>query len=250
MMIKQILVVKETREGESRVALTPETISSLSSRQYRLLVETNAGLKAGFTDSDYIKAGADIFVLSTEEFPPDTLILRVKRPDKAREDLENKCFQENTFMMGFLDPFDADNHVLSWQNSGITTFSVDLFKSLPITDPKNMQAAMSRIAGRLAFQDGLKYYKGEKPVKLTVIGTGPAAFSAIFEARKAGLPVQVFGRQERHQAELEAAGSLYHILPDPPNQIKFIRPYLKKRKSTRYAWPTCRCFVPHPSASS
>jgi H+-translocating NAD(P) transhydrogenase subunit alpha len=166
MMIKQILVVKETREGESRVALTPETISSLSSRQYRLLVETNAGLKAGFTDSDYIKAGADIFVLSTEEFPPDTLILRVKRPDKAREDLENKCFQENTFMMGFLDPFDADNHVLSWQNSGITTFSVDLFKSLPITDPKNMQAAMSRIAGRLAFQDGLKYYKGEKPVKL------------------------------------------------------------------------------------
>jgi H+-translocating NAD(P) transhydrogenase subunit alpha len=244
MMIKQILVVKETREGESRVALTPETISSLSSRQYRLLVETNAGLKAGFTDSDYIKAGADIFVLSTEEFPPDTLILRVKRPDKAREDLENKCFQENTFMMGFLDPFDADNHVLSWQNSGITTFSVDLFKSLPITDPKNMQAAMSRIAGRLAFQDGLKYYKGEKPVKLTVIGTGPAAFSAIFEARKAGLPVQVFGRQERHQAELEAAGSLYHILPDPPNQIKFIRPYLKKETIVITAARTPRVKAP------
>ena len=217
-MIKQVLVVKETREGESRVALTPETISSLSSRQYRVLVETGAGLKAGFTDFDYIKAGAEIFVLSSEGFPADTLILRVKLPNESREHLEKKLFHENTFIMGFLDSLNssiAEARIADWQAMGVTTFSVDLFKSLLIHDPKNMQAAMSRIAGRLAFKDGLKRYIGENPVKLTVIGTGPAAFSAISEARKAGIPVQVFGRQERHRIELEMAGVLYHILPEP-----------------------------------
>ena len=223
-------MVKETRD-ESRVALTPQTISLLSSRQYRVLVEAEAGLKAGFSDSDYIKAGAEIFCLSAEGFPPDTLILRVKLPSKAREHLENKLFKKNTSIIGFLDPLDpveADDHVAAWQALGITTFSVDLFKSLSINDPKNMQAAMSRIAGRLAFQDGLKYYSSENPVKLTVIGTGPAAFSAIFEARKASIPVQVFGRQERYRTELEAAGIIYHILPEPTSRVKFIRNYLRE----------------------
>ncbi len=231
MIIKQVLVVKETREGESRVALTPETISLLSSRQYRVLVETDAGLKAGFTDSDYIKAGAEIFFLSSEGFPADTLMLRVKLPDKIREDLENKLFRENTSMMGFLDPldpFEADDHITAWQTSRVTTFSVDLFKSLSVNDPKNMQAAMSRIAGRLAFQDGLKRCNSESPVKLTVIGTGPAAFSAAFEAKKVGVPVQLFGRQERYRAELERAGILYRILPEPISQVEFIRRYLRE----------------------
>lgn len=231
MKIKQILVVKETREGESRVALTPETVSLLSSRQYRVLIEAGAGLKAGFSDAEYIKAGAEIFSLAAEGFPADTLILRVKLPSKTREHLENNLFHNNTSMIGFLDPldpFDGDDHVAAWQALGISTFSMDLFKSLSINDPKNMQAAMSRIAGRLAFQDGLKRYHGENPVKLTVIGTGPAAFSAAFEAIKTKTPVQVFGRKEHYRAELETAGILYHVLPEPPHQVKFIRQYLKK----------------------
>lgn len=228
MQIKQVLVVKETREKETRVALTPDTLSSLSSRGYRLLIEEGAGLKSGFTDSDYSRAGGEIFSLSDKGFPADTLILRVKRPDKVRQLLENKRFRKNTYMIGFLDPFDADDHVAGWQASGITTFSVDLFKSLSVDDPKNMQAAMSRLAGRLAFQDGLKHYVSEKPIKLTVIGTGPAAFSAVMEARKMGVPVQVFGRQERYRTEFEAVGVLYHLLPEPPHQVKFIHRYLSE----------------------
>ena len=230
-MIKQVLVVKETRAGESRVALTPETIPLLAFRQYRILIETGAGLKAGFTDADYIKAGAEIFFLPTEKFPADTLILRVKLPDKTREDLENKLFGTNTSIMGFLDPldpFEAEERMGAWQALGITTFAVDLFKSLSINDPKNMQSAMSRIAGKLAFQDGLKRYKGRNKVRLTVIGAGPAALSAAFEARKMGIPVQLFGRQEHCRAELEKAGIFYRIVPEPRSQVAFIRQYLRE----------------------
>lgn len=229
-MIKQVLVVKETREGEARVALTPKTISSLSSRQYCVLVETGAGLKAGFTDIDYINAGAEIFFLSAESFPADTLILRVKIPNRAREELENPLLRENTSMLGFLDPLDpidADRRIKAWQDLGLTTFSMDLFKSLSVNDPKNMQAAMSRVAGRLAFQDGFKRYQGKNP-KLTVFGTGPAAFSAAFEAKKLEIPVQLFGRREHYREELEKAGIIYHTLPERECPIRFIRDYLKE----------------------
>ena len=228
MMIKQVLVLKETRAGEARVALTPAAIALLSGRAYPLLVEAGAGVKAGFTDADYVNAGAKIFYLTPAGFPTDTLILRVKRPDQTRELMENSLFHKNISMMGFLDPLDTDAPVAAWQALGMTTFSVDLFKSLSTDDPKNMQAAMSRIAGRLAFQDGLKRYTGKEPIRLTVIGTGPAALSAVFEARKTGIPAQVFGRQECYREALEAAGACYHLFPEPSRQIQYLRGFLKK----------------------
>lgn len=234
MIIKQILVVKETSEGECRVALTPKTAAILVTKNYRVLIESEAGLTAGFKDSDYIKAGAEIFTLTPKGFPADTLILRVKRANKSRELLENKFFHENTSIFGFLDPLfieplEKNNYIHDCQTAKINTFSVGLFKNMSIDDPKNMQAAMSCIAGRLAFRDAVKRFTCKGPVKLTVIGTGPAAFSVAYEARKHGVLVQLFGRQEHYRAELESAGIAYYVFPSPQNQARFIQRYLNEQ---------------------
>lgn len=226
MRFRQILAVKETREGEGRVALTPKATALLVSKNYRVLIETDAGLHAGFNNINYIDAGAEIFSLTPSGFPTDTFIVRVKRANKETELLENEYFHKTIGMLGFLSPFAPDDHVADWQASGITTLSFDVFKNLSIDDPKNALAAMSRIAGRLAFKDALTRYKGNQPIKLTVIGTGPAAFSAAFEAVSDGIPVQVFGRKAHHRATLEAAGIIYHVIPNTEQQTNFIRPYL------------------------
>lgn len=223
---KQILVVKETRDNEGRVALTPQAVAILVSKHYRVLVESDAGLNAGFANAEYINAGAEIFSLTSSGFPVNTFIVRVLRPSKERELMENKHFHQNTAMLGFLFPFVADNHIAAWQELGLTTLSFDLFKSLSIHDPKNAQATMSRIAGRLAFQDALKHYRSELPARLTVIGTGPAATSAAFEARKHNVPVQVFGRQAHHRTELEAGGITYYLLPEAEKQVSYIQSHL------------------------
>ncbi|MBA2651407.1 MAG: hypothetical protein H0U73_03960 [Tatlockia sp.] len=223
---KQILVVKESLHGEGRVALTPKTVALLVAKSYRVLVETDAGLKAGFTNDEYIYSGAELFSLTSSGFPANTFIVRVLRPSKERELMENKFFHENTAMLGFLFPFVADNHIAAWQELGLTTLSFDLFKSISIHDPKNAQAAMSRIAGRLAFYDALKHFQGKKPVKVTVVGTGAAAISAAYEALKNKVPVQVFGRKECFRAEFEAAGITYYALPDAENQVSFIKSFL------------------------
>ena len=170
---KQILVVKETLQDEKRVALTPAAVECLVSKGYRVFIEKGAGLNSGFHDSEYIKSGGKIFSLTSSGFPSDTFIVRVLRPSKERELLENELFHDNTAKLGFLFPFVADNHIQTWRELGITTLSFDLLKAT-INDPKNAQAAMSRIAGRLAFQHALRTYKGDKPIKLTVIGPGAA----------------------------------------------------------------------------
>ncbi len=224
MHFDQILVISETRANEKRVALTPKAVSTLVSKGYRILIEENAGLNAGFNNADYINAGAEIFSLTSSGYPANTFIVRVLW-DKEKELVENKHFHANTAMLGFLFPFMGDTHITRWQELGLTTLSFDLFNSISIDDSKNAQAAMSRIAGRLALQDALKHYRGEQSVKLTVIGTGAAGLSAAFEALKNNIPVQVFGRTENHRANLEKVGIAYYVLPEK-NQINFIKDYL------------------------
>lgn len=227
MKIDQIIVAKETREGEGRVALTPAAIASLRAKQQLpVMVESEAGLLAGFQNEEYIHVGASIFKLSSAGFPPRSLIMRVKRPNKEREHLENKLFSTDTAMMGFLDPFDVghENHFAHWQSLGITLISLELLQ-LTADDPKNAQAAMSRLAGRLALHDALQHYQGSSPRKVTVLGTGPAGLNAAFAARNLQLPVQLFGRQEHYRQIVEAVDIVYHLLPSTDKK-EFIRKHL------------------------
>lgn len=230
MKISQIIVLKETREKESRVALTPKEVGLLVSKNYCLIVESQAGANAGFTDQDYVNAGAQMVSTNSKMLPANSLILRVKRARKEQEALETKFFNDNTAMIGFLDPLDPsitkkDDHISTWQMAGISTFALELLKLSP-NDPRSAQAAMSRIAGKLALKDALKHYRGKLPIKVTVIGAGPAAYNAALEAKQHGLPVQVFGRKENHRGEFEAAGITYQVLPERCDPVAYIQRYL------------------------
>ncbi|MBA2649282.1 MAG: hypothetical protein H0U75_06725 [Legionella sp.] len=224
MKIDQIIVFKESRSNEGRVALTPHAVSLLLKKNIPIMIESRAGKLAGFTDEEYINAGAKIFTLDSK-LPSNSFILRVKCPTPEREILENRLFSENTIMMGFLDPLDHDtSHITRWKTQGIMLIALELL-NLTSDDPRNAQAAMSRFAGELALNDALKHYKGSDPKKVTVIGTGPAGLSAAFTASKLQLPIQMFGRKEHYRKKVENTGINYYVLP-MENQRDFIRSHL------------------------
>ena len=213
MKINQFIVLKESRVGEGRVALTPNAVSLLVKKRFPISVESGAGILAGFTDEKYREAGANIFKFGSP-FPSHSFILRVKCPTAERELSENKLLTSETIMMGFLDPLDEDtSHIDRWKSIGITLIPLEILP-LSADDPKNAQAAMSRFAGRLALQDALNHYQGNHPKKVTVIGTGPAGIEAAFTARNLQLPVQLFGRQERFRQKMEELGIIYYTLPE------------------------------------
>lgn len=234
-MIKNIFVVKETREGEKRVALVPNDIRLFTGKGYTVFVEKNAGLGAGYTDQDYETNGAILINLDSDKshnstYFQNTLILRVKRGSREREQQELTSFSESTCMMGFLDPLEKeDEHVTEWQKAGITTFSLDQL-DLPSDDPKNVLTKMSTIAGTLAFEEALSRCKNSNQPNVIIIGTGPASVSAAFKAREKDFSVRLFGRSEKYRDTLEAQGINYTLIPDTSThaiQAEFIRPFLK-----------------------
>ena len=93
-----ILLVWETKAEETRVALVPSDVKKLVEIGHKVYVEHNAGMKSGFTDDDYNKAGASIRKIdyhSSESykklFEEINIIARAKRPCREREMLESKA---------------------------------------------------------------------------------------------------------------------------------------------------------------
>ena len=73
-------VPKEIKLQEHRIGLTPESVKTLTDKKHEVLVEENGGFEAGFTNEDYIKAGAKIIKTPEEIFKKAELIVKVKEP--------------------------------------------------------------------------------------------------------------------------------------------------------------------------
>ncbi|MGV3771159.1 MAG: alanine dehydrogenase, partial [Sphingobium phenoxybenzoativorans] len=75
--------VKEIKNHEYRVGLTPESVHELAAHGHDVLVETGAGEGIGASDADYERAGATLLPTAAEIFARAEMIVKVKEPQKA-----------------------------------------------------------------------------------------------------------------------------------------------------------------------
>ncbi len=196
-MTFNLFLAKESRAGERRVALIPQDVETLIEQGHTVFVEQEAGLGAGYEDKAYRRVGAQIVARSETElssyqnaFRAINLVVRAKRPNRQREQLEHQALQKGTLMIGALDPLERGSpHIDEYHRAGIIAYSIDQAK-LPASDPMNVLAAMSRLAGKLSLQDALS--KSQNKVnKVVIIGLGEVGRSALAEAKNQGLPTEV-----------------------------------------------------------
>ena len=71
---------KEIKPQEFRVGMTPNAAREAVNRGHQVMIETQAGVGAGFTDADYVAAGAKIIGTAEELFAAAEMIVKVKEP--------------------------------------------------------------------------------------------------------------------------------------------------------------------------
>ncbi len=209
-----ILVVKENRESEQRVGLIPDDVAKLCDDGHKVYVEADAGVAAGFSNHAYQQSGAMIRTLADEEslssyhalFQGINCVVRVKRPQRVREQLEMQAMAPGTIMIGALSPLVREStHVAEYQQARIAAYSLDQLK-LPADHPLNILTPMSDIAGRLAFIDAIK--RSTLTVKsVVIIGFGVVGRAAWAEALKQGQRPTVVLTDSQQLATLKQAGS-------------------------------------------
>ena len=163
---------KEIKPQEFRVGMTPNAAQEAVAHGHSVVIQTGAGIGAGFPDADYTAAGAEILDSAEEIFATADMIVKVKEPQAV----ERKMLREGQLLFTYLhlapDP-DQTHDLLA---SGCTAIAyetvTDAAGGLPLLAP------MSEVAGRLAPQVGswtLQKANGGRGVLMGgVPGVGPA----------------------------------------------------------------------------
>ncbi len=193
-----ISVPKEIKQQEFRVALAPSAAYQLIKRGHRVLVERNAGLGAGFPDSDYEAAGATLVPDHAEIFAKGELVVKVKEPQPA----ECALLRRGQILFTYLHLAASRALTEALLNSGVTALAyetIEVNHRLPLLEP------MSEIAGRMSIIVGgyflAKHFGGSGmllggvpgvlPGRVVVLGGGVAGINAARMATGIGADVTV-----------------------------------------------------------
>lgn len=148
MIAVTIGVPKEVKQNEGRVALTPSGAIELIKQGHKVLVESQAGINAGFTDHDYYQAGAAITFNVADVWNMSNIVVKVKEPQKQ----EFKYFRKNLILFTYLHLASPECAELkqALEKAGVLSFAYESVEdkdgSFPLLKP------MSAVAGRMAIQ--------------------------------------------------------------------------------------------------
>ena len=192
----RIGVPAETRAGETRVAMTPETAKKLKAQGHTLLVQSGAGLAASVTDAAYEAVGVEISdaagALSCE------LVLKVSAPSAE----ELKHMKSGAALVGMLNPFDAEG-LAQLAGAGLTSFALEAAPRTTRAQSMDVLSSQANIAGYKAVMVAADKYQRFFPMLMTAAGTVKAARVVILGVGVAGL--QAIATAKRLGAVIEAS---------------------------------------------
>lgn len=206
----KIGVPKEIKNNENRVAITPAGVVHLVKENHKVYVESSAGLGSGFTDEDYLSAGA-VILHSAEEVWSQEMVMKVKEPLPE----EYHYFHEGLILFTYLhlapEP-ELTKALTDKKVTGIAYETVQLpNRSLPLLTP------MSEVAGRMAVQIGAQFLEksnggrgillggvpGVARGKVTIVGGGIVGTNAAKIAMGLGADVTIIDLNPERLRQLD-----------------------------------------------
>lgn len=204
-------IPKEIKAGETRVALTPDSVNMLTNKGLTVTIEAGAGEMSGFEDEQYIQAGAKIANSPKEVWESSNIIVKVKEPQRS----EFEFFREDLVIFSYLHlavEEELSKQLLKKKVCAIAAETVQTENGeLPLLRP------MSEVAGRMAIQIGARFLEKQKggsgvllggvpgvqPGKVVVIGGGVVGTNAAKVACGMGADVSVLDINSKRLADID-----------------------------------------------
>ena len=189
-------VPAETASGETRVAVTPETVKKLVAQGHTVRVQSGAGVAASVTDAAYQAAGAEI-TDSTGALGAD-LVLKVRTPSDA----EAALMKPGAALVGMLNPFDAIG-LQRLATAQLASFALEAAPRTTRAQSMDVLSSQANIAGYKAVMIAANQYQRFFPMLMTAAGTVKAARVVVLGVGVAGL--QAIATAKRLGAVIEAS---------------------------------------------
>jgi NAD(P) transhydrogenase subunit alpha len=212
----KVAVVKETRSGETRVALVPQGVSQLIKKGLDVTVEPGAGLTAGVSDDEYRGAGATVADSRSAALANAGMVLHVNPPDA---ELVGQL-SPGTVLVSFLNPLGDAALVQSLAAGRITGVSMEMVPRITRAQSMDALSSQATVAGYKAVlmaADHLPRFLPMfttaagtiRPAKALVLGAGVAGLQAIATARRLGAVVEAFDVRPAVKEQVESLGAKF-----------------------------------------
>ncbi|MDG2332939.1 MAG: Re/Si-specific NAD(P)(+) transhydrogenase subunit alpha [Myxococcota bacterium] len=212
-------VPKEIAPGERRVALVPDSVKQLVGLGPEVVVESGAGVEAGFEDTAYAEAGARIVEGAGEALAAD-LVLKVQMPGATAAGHEVDALQEGGALISFLKPLDQTDITERLAARGTTAFSVELMPRITRAQSMDALSSQSTIAGYKAvlmaadqlpriFPMLVTAAGTLQPARLLVVGVGVAGLQALGTAKRLGAVTYGYDTRAVVREQVESLGARF-----------------------------------------
>ncbi len=189
----KIAVPKESREHETRVAATPETVKKFVRAGASVIVEKGAGDAASIPDAEFEAAGAALADSFAATLKNADVVLKVLRPTQAEVKSFAKGQKLFCIMMSHAEPEILDELAAK----GVDVFAMELMPRISRAQSMDVLSSQANLAGYKAVLEAANAYaKGfpqmmtaagtVAPAKVFVMGVGVAGLQAIATARRLG----------------------------------------------------------------
>lgn len=230
----KIVVTKEVRGGENRVALTPDGVKSLTKAGFECHIESGAGRDSFISDDQYRQAGAQISDNKETLLASGDVLIKVNPPI---EDEVNKM-KEGSALISFLYAFANPDLVNALVKNKISAFSMDAVPRTTKAQRMDALSSQASLGGYKAVMMGANALGKIFPLMMTAAGTitpskvlifgaGVAGLQALATAKRLGAVVEVTDIRPGTKEEVESLGGRF-LQVEGDDSVKVEGGYVKE----------------------
>jgi len=217
----RLAVPKETREGETRVAATPESVKKFKGLGLDVVVQAGAGQGAKIADADYTAAGAIIAPDAASTYRDADIVLKVRGPEAG----EISQLKNGAVLAALLSPATEQAAIQSLAGQGVTAFAMELLPRISRAQAMDVLSSQANLAGYKAVVDAAATFGRAMPMMMTaagtiaparvlVMGVGVAGLQAIATAKRMGAIVSATDVRPATKEQVESLGGTFIAVMD------------------------------------
>jgi NAD(P) transhydrogenase subunit alpha len=179
----KIAIVKERAAGETRVAVSPDTVKKIIGLGHSVTIEAGAGSASSFPDAHFTAAGATIAASAAEALSGADLLLKVRAPTPD----ELAALRPGAGVVGLLNPYNEKAFVQTLAERGVAALAMEFVPRITRAQAMDALSSQSNLAGYRAVIEAATLYGRGFPMMMTAAGTVAAAKCFVMGAGVAGL---------------------------------------------------------------
>jgi NAD(P) transhydrogenase subunit alpha len=217
----KLAILRERRDGETRVAASPDTVKKFKGLGLDIAVEAGAGAAARVSDADFAAAGASIAPDAASALAGADIVLTVRAPDVG----QIAQMKKGAVLAALLAPYTDKDTPARLAAQGVDAFAMEFLPRISRAQAMDVLSSQANLAGYKAVIDAAAQFGRAMPMMMTaagtiaparvlVMGVGVAGLQAIATARRLGAIVSATDVRPATKEQVESLGATFVAVMD------------------------------------